>query len=117
MAADPGTYAGRISLRDHPGRLGSSVSAARIVRQLGGMKAQNGLRGDADALARYDAQNERAGRKAGAVDDNTLPGLAHGGKELEIFSHLAAAAGNDADVRHNRPDTDQNESQPEYQPS
>lgn len=45
---------------------------AQKARAPGGMKAEHRVLGDADAARRHDAQQQRAGRRALAVDDDLL---------------------------------------------
>ena len=56
---------------------GSCTGRPRKIARGCGVKAEDGARRHADAAARHRHQHQRAGREAGAVDDDTLAGRAH----------------------------------------
>src|SRR5260370_335558 len=76
--------------------MGGGVFAALVVDELGGMESKNGLPGGADALERNRAQHQRAGGKAGPVDDDPLAGSIERFKKRQIGSRLAARTGQDS---------------------
>src|SRR5579859_5864529 len=65
----------------------------------GGMKAEHGVFGDADAARRHDAQDQRAGRRALAVDDDLLVGLARRHVARPIIADIAAVIVGDPQCR------------------
>jgi hypothetical protein len=71
---------------------------AFLIDDRRGMKAEDCSWRNANAAARDSAQNQRASRQAGSVDDNTLARASHAREELEIVADDAARARNDTDI-------------------
>ncbi len=92
----------RIVLQHDLGSLRYGHGAAVVVPIPGAMKSQHCPAGDADAAARQRAQDERASRKARAVDDHPLSRCAHGFEQRDEGADLAAGAGQDTHLRVGR---------------
>jgi len=60
------------------------------------VESEAGARRRADLAARNQAEHQRAGRQAIAVDDHRLAGRAHGGEGLQVLADLAATVIGDA---------------------
>jgi len=96
VAVDPAAHVGRI---DVPQRLRAERAgdrAAVVVGHPRGVEAEAGARRRADAAARNETENERAGGEAVAVDDDAFAGGAHRGEGLQVLADLAAAIFGDA---------------------
>jgi hypothetical protein len=96
VLADPVPHRNRIDipqrLRSHRAGDGAAIG----VRHPGGVEAEARARRCADVFARDQAEHQRAGRQAIAVDDHALAALAHRAEALQVLADLAAAVLGDA---------------------
>ena len=76
MPRDPGPNGRRIGRRDHTGRVRGREPISMPVDGDGGVKSQNGPGCNANAMGWNDAEHQRAGREARAIDDDPFSGFA-----------------------------------------
>ena len=95
MSPDPISDQPGIGGGHHTRRLRRRIFAAVLVDGPCGVKAEHRSPRDADAAARNNNENERAGGKAGAVDDDALAGLPQLLEKLDKRAGLASRAGFD----------------------
>jgi len=96
VAIDPAAYVVRINV---PKRLRAERARHRtavIVRHPRGVEPEARARRRADAIARDEAEHQRACGEAIAVDDDALARRTNGGEGLKVLSDLAAAVFRDA---------------------
>ena len=79
-----------------------NVPAKSAIEPARSMEAEDGPPRDTDAILRDRAQHQRAGRKAGSVDDDPLARLADYCEQLQIGANLAAWTRYDAQVSAGR---------------
>ena len=91
-ADDPVAHRAGIGLQHQLRSLRLGIDPAAAIDRAGGMEAEHGAARDADALARHDAQHQRAGGQAGAVDHHALAGGAHLVEEIDEGADLPAGA-------------------------
>ena len=95
MSPDPISDRRGIGSGHHARRLRRWIFAAVLVDGPCGVKAEHRSPRDADAAARNNNENERAGGKAGTVDDDALAGPAQLLEKLDKRPGLASRAGFD----------------------
>jgi hypothetical protein len=72
-----------------------AVASGSAMRR---MKAEHRPASDANAIVRKGGEDQGAGRQAGTVDDDALPGFAHRIEHLQKWPDLPARARDDAQV-------------------
>lgn len=95
MSSDPIADRRRIGSRDDARRLGRGIFPAILIDQSCGVKSKQSSPRDADAAARDDDQDERAGGEAWTVNDDALAGLPKLFEKLDKGAGLASRAGFD----------------------
>jgi hypothetical protein len=93
---DPFANLLRIVVHQKIGPLPAGHLMAGSVGHPGGMKTEPRARRHAKVVARNDAQDHGAGRKAGAVNNDVLAGFAQVFQFVEVGADLAAGIGGDA---------------------
>jgi len=99
VAVDPAAHVVGI---DVPERLRAERARHRtaiVIGHPGGVEAETRARRGADAVAGTEAEQQRAGGEAIAVNDDALARGAHRGEGLKILSDLAAAVFRNAHCR------------------
>ena len=76
-------------------RFGSEIFSTVVVDQPRRMKTQDRPSSDADPIMRDRAQDKRAGRITGTVDDDAFSGMPQHGKKLEIMTDFPSSTGFD----------------------
>src|SRR5579871_674291 len=95
---DPVADAAWIGLEHDRGGLRLGIHPAAPVHRAGGMESEHGATRHADARSRHHAQDQRAGGKTGAVDDDALAGITDALEQIEKGTDLAARAPQNADL-------------------
>ena len=90
MAADPAAYIRRIDTQHQLRTHQAGDRMAECIGQPGSMEAELRTRCRADALARNDAEHQRASGQARAVNDYVLSRAGHGGVGVHVLAELAA---------------------------
>ena len=76
-------------------RFASEIFSTVVVDQLRRMKTQDRPSSDADPIMRDHAQDKRASRITGTVDDDAFSGMPQHGKKLEIMTDFPSSTGFD----------------------
>jgi len=97
-SADPSPYRRRVGLQHKFGGSRLGIGPAAPVERSRGMKSQYRPARYADAIARHNAEHQRACGQAWPVDHDTIARGAHFLEHIEERTHLSARTGEDANL-------------------